>query len=146
MVTQSEANRARVSLILQIHEDMDERAEKRSSTAYQKQPKLKAPKKIARKRRRGRGGISKKDYGKIINTLKTEAVCADCKKDWPPVALGFDHLPERGPKLFSISMGVGEKQEVLLEEIAKCEIVCHSCHAVRTNDRVKAKAAQKNLG
>jgi hypothetical protein len=47
----------------------------------------------------------------------------------------WDHLPG-APKLGDISNGLsGRSREEILEEIAKCEIVCANCHAIRTFQR-----------
>ena len=66
---------------------------------------------------------------------KKHSKCPDCRRTWPLVALDFDHV--RGKKLFNIShaptMACSPKR--LLLEIAKCEVVCASCHRVRTANR-----------
>lgn len=69
----------------------------------------------------------------LIAKIKTDAGCAD---DAEAVALDFDHV--RGEKLFSIGFarGSGKSLEVILEEIAKCDVVCSNCHRIRTRDRL----------
>ena|ERR1035437_3605597 len=60
------------------------------------------------------------------------APCMDCGMVFPPECMDFDHV--RGEKLFN----VGEfrfTMSVLLEEIAKCELVCANCHRIRTAAR-----------
>jgi len=94
---------------------------------------------IDARERKGRIGMPHKEWRKWIEGLKVDAVCMDCGQNWPPVALGFDHVPERGAKSFSISASASKSHEAIKAEIAKCDIVCHSCHAIRTNDRIKAK-------
>lgn len=58
------------------------------------------------------------------------APCTDCGGRFHPVAMDFDH---RDPieKLFVISKGP-KKLELVLAEIAKCDLVCANCHRVRT--------------
>lgn len=85
------------------------------------------------------GPTPKPNYRGLIDAIKTAAVCSDCEKDWEPVALGFDHVPERGPKVFNLSQGSNKDLVDLMAEMAKCDIVCHGCHAIRTNNRIKAK-------
>lgn len=73
---------------------------------------------------------------KYVIEIKTKAVCADCKIDYPHYILQFDHVT--GTKLGDVNRiahdGLMEK---LIEEIAKCEIVCGNCHAHRTWMRSK---------
>jgi len=58
--------------------------------------------------------------------------CADCGGSFHPAAMQFDHLP--GPrKLRDVStLVVRGCTRMAIEEIAKCELVCANCHAVRT--------------
>jgi hypothetical protein len=61
-----------------------------------------------------------------------EHPCVDCGETDPEV-LEFDH---RGDKKFGISRGLRERPwEEVLEEMAKCEVVCANCHRRRTNRR-----------
>lgn len=62
---------------------------------------------------------------------KRNAVCADCGGTFDPVAYHFDHVPDRGPKLFNVA-NCDVSIDRLKAEIAKCDIVCANCHAVRT--------------
>ena len=57
--------------------------------------------------------------------------CADCRKKYPTVCMQFDHV--RGKKLFCIAVRWSGSIERLKREIAKCEVVCANCHAVRTS-------------
>jgi hypothetical protein len=66
-----------------------------------------------------------------IAQVKADAVCADCGGKFPPACMHFDHVPERGPKLFNLGNG-DYSVESIKAEIAKCDIVCANCHAVRT--------------
>jgi hypothetical protein len=55
--------------------------------------------------------------------------CADCGES-DPVVLEFDHL---GDKAFNIAKGLRDRSwEALVEEIAKCDVVCANCHRRRT--------------
>jgi hypothetical protein len=71
-----------------------------------------------------------------------EHPCVDCgEKD--PIVLEFDYLRD---KKFSISEGVqGRRWQDVLDEIAKCEVVCANCHRRRTAKRggfIRAAVAQ----
>lgn len=48
----------------------------------------------------------------------------------------FDHVPERGPKLFNVGGSrSGVSHIKMLAELAKCDVVCPNCHRRRTNER-----------
>jgi hypothetical protein len=65
----------------------------------------------------------------IYNYLK-EHGCADCEEK-DPIVLTFDHV--RGKKAFTISSSVmNHNWDEILNEIAKCDVVCANCHAKRT--------------
>lgn len=68
----------------------------------------------------------------IIKELKESNPCKDCGIKYPHYIMDFDHLnPEE--KSFSIATHNGSKSlKTLLDEIAKCEIVCANCHRERT--------------
>lgn len=61
--------------------------------------------------------------------------CADCgERD--PVVLEFDHLAD---KAFDIGSALPYRNwESILEEIAKCEVVCRNCHRRRESRRMGA--------
>jgi hypothetical protein len=67
----------------------------------------------------------------ITNYKLEHPTCTDCKIDYPPHILDFDHL---GDKSFQIggSPHGGRSIESIKLEIAKCEIVCSNCHRHRT--------------
>jgi hypothetical protein len=55
--------------------------------------------------------------------------CADCGET-DPVVLELDH---RGEKLFDIGQALPYRNwQSILDEIAKCEVVCANCHRRRT--------------
>ena len=61
--------------------------------------------------------------------------CADCGGSFHFAAMQFDHLPGF-KKLGNVSMML-DKPIKMREEIAKCEVVCANCHAIRTYNRRK---------
>ena len=72
-----------------------------------------------------------------INQYKLDKGCADCGYNLHSAALEFDHLPGT-EKSFNIGEKVRSlKAERIWEEIAKCEVVCANCHAIRTVERRK---------
>ena len=58
--------------------------------------------------------------------------CVDCGET-DPMVLEFDHLRD---KAFNISEGLVDRGwHAVLDEIAKCEVVCANCHRRRTAQR-----------
>lgn len=77
-----------------------------------------------------------KRRGDYISQKKLErGACADCGievEDWNTAVFAFDHRhPET--KSFSPSHGRGRSEATIDEELAKCDLVCHNCHAIRTH-------------
>lgn len=69
----------------------------------------------------------------LIASLKG-CVCMDCGGTFRSSQLDFDHV--RGIKLFNVSDMLHCSEEEIRAEIAKCEVVCASCHRLRTEDRL----------
>jgi hypothetical protein len=59
--------------------------------------------------------------------------CVDCGGTWDPLVMEFDHC--RGVKRFNLGDFQGARRhgrEAVLKEIQKCEVVCPTCHRIRT--------------
>lgn len=74
---------------------------------------------------------------KLVEDMKASG-CVDCGYRGPSVALDLDHV--RGAKVGHVSRLVIEctcprGYEVLVAELAKCEVVCAICHRIRTHRR-----------
>lgn len=67
-----------------------------------------------------------------FNELKS-APCQDCNTTYPPYVMDFDHV--RGKKLFGVTSSHHRSKKQILEEVAKCELVCANCHRIRTQNR-----------
>jgi hypothetical protein len=68
-------------------------------------------------------------------SLKTGRPCTDCGKIFLPQVNQWDHLPGN-LKLGNISTSLRDRsRQEILDEIAKCELVCANCHALRTFER-----------
>lgn len=79
-----------------------------------------------------------KEFRAWYTSLKEGKPCADCGQIFHPAAMQWDHLPE-----FEKSGSLGElvrhgSRDLIVREIAKCELVCANCHAVRTVRRHEA--------
>ena len=64
--------------------------------------------------------------------------CTDCGIALPHYCMQFDHVPERGEKLFEINLGTTQGRRALEEfqaERKKCDLVCSNCHDHRTWER-----------
>ncbi len=88
--------------------------------------------------------MSKSDYfaarrkqnREAVNAIKVASGCADCGFDAHPAALEFDHMPgcEKHRDVGRM-VSIGAGMNSILVEIAKCEVVCANCHAIRTAER-----------
>ena len=91
---------------------------------------------------RRRKGVVEKRAAYLVSYLR-EHPCADCGET-DPIVLEFDHLRD---KKFSIGAGFRERSwHAVLDEIAKCEVVCANCHRRRTAQRggfIRAVVAQR---
>jgi hypothetical protein len=69
----------------------------------------------------------------FIDKAKGNA-CKDCPRGviWPSYVLHFDHV--RGRKDFNLAAARWRTISLarIKAEIAKCEVVCANCHAIRT--------------
>ena len=70
--------------------------------------------------------------------------CKDCGQSFQPHQMDFDH---RDPKAKSFGVTWPEallaSRERLMQEIAKCDIVCANCHAIRTYAQQAERWAQR---
>jgi hypothetical protein len=66
--------------------------------------------------------------------------CLDCGGIFAPHIMQFDHrVPSEKSFSLTASRGLLKRRSVILEELAKCDIVCANCHRIRT-------AAQRERG
>lgn len=65
-----------------------------------------------------------------VQKLKVDRGCADCGWNAHHAGLEFDHLHPR--KRGTVASQMGKSLKIILEEIALCEVVCGTCHAIRT--------------
>ena len=72
-----------------------------------------------------------------IDSFKIASGCVDCKTWGPAEILSLDHV--RGEKKFNIGSRWDVSMSSLQEELAKCDVVCHNCHAIRTCGRYDEK-------
>jgi hypothetical protein len=69
--------------------------------------------------------------------------CQDCNGRFPAAAMDFDHRDPR-TKRSSVTRMIGRAgTRTLLDEVAKCDIVCANCHRMRTFQRRYAGSARE---
>lgn len=80
-----------------------------------------------------------------FQVLKSNTPCTDCGQIYEPYCMDYDHVPERGEKIKSVSRMVIDNtpKEVILEEIKKCDLVCLLCHNKRTHLRFNGERKYK---
>jgi hypothetical protein len=87
---------------------------------------------------------AKRERFSAIKCAAKARPCADCGVQYPCHVMQFDHLRDKefglaGAALISVS------EDQLLNEIAKCDVVCANCHAERTYQRACGKGAGQSL-
>lgn len=68
-----------------------------------------------------------------LNELKSQP-CTDCGETYPPYVMDFDHL-DPDLKLGEVAKFTSYGRKKVMDEIAKCELVCANCHRIRTHNR-----------
>lgn len=75
----------------------------------------------------------------VVNELKESSPCADCGVYYPHYVMDYDHL---GDKVGNVSLLVKTASlQRVLDEIAKCDLVCSNCHRARTFLRASGEDA-----
>ena len=70
----------------------------------------------------------------LLRQLKDNKPCADCAILHRHFALDYDHIT--GTKIMAVSILANRGQiNKMLREIAKCQLVCATCHRYRTFNR-----------
>lgn len=95
---------------------------------YQRNPKQRYSASKAGKRRQ-------QEIDHLLRSTK-DRPCMDCGKSYPSYVMDFDHC--RGKKLMDLSMARQKHWKIqrILDEIAKCDVVCSNCHRERTWSRM----------
>ena len=74
-------------------------------------------------------------YEMVVRAKFDAGQCVDCLmlvEPWNHVMFAWDHQPEF-VKLFNLSKAAKYSSRQIVEELAKCVLVCHNCHAMRTH-------------
>jgi hypothetical protein len=78
-----------------------------------------------------------------MNNLKITEGCACCGYNEHPEGLDFDHLYD---KKFNIGRGGTFSKKRLEKEIKKCQVLCGTCHHIKTRNKEKFNAIMKKRG
>lgn len=70
----------------------------------------------------------------LLAAIKLERGCADCGYKGHFAALDFDHVS--GEKFLNVAMMGTFSLDRIMEEVAKCEVVCFRCHRIRERARM----------
>ena len=91
-----------------------------------------------------RGARRYKEMQDWVASLKT-GPCMDCGGTFPSVCMHFDHRPGEEKVLNIAALARHNNKKAILEEIAKCDLICANCHAIRTflTDRPKVGSQRK---
>lgn len=101
-----------------------------SNKEYQRKWRTDNPEKYAVIRARSNKKITDKRR-KQLDEIKLSRGCLDCGYNRAPEALHFDHRDPK-EKSFTISGNLTTNWGKVLLEIAKCDVRCANCHAIRT--------------
>ena len=75
-----------------------------------------------------------------LDARKDGVPCADCGGRFPSYVMQWDHLPGY-VKLGNVSRLLRSRpRSLVIEELAKCELVCANCHSLRTAARATKHA------
>ena len=78
-----------------------------------------------------------------MDTLKEGRACLDCGGIFPPCVMHWDHLPGHFKTAEISSMVSSRSREIVLDELAKCELVCANCHVMRTVVRARRRISEE---
>ena len=68
-----------------------------------------------------------------VREVKESSPCTDCGVSYPYYVMQFDHTGTN--KIFNVGTISNRTLSAIQMEIAKCELVCANCHAIRTHNR-----------
>lgn len=72
---------------------------------------------------------------KIVLDAKDKP-CADCGIQYPFYVMEFDHR-DRAAKVIELARAhLRGSRKLILDEIAKCDVVCSNCHRQRTHEHI----------
>lgn len=67
----------------------------------------------------------------LLNQLKDKP-CADCGVRYHPWVMDFDHRDPAAKSFVLSTASAHRRVAAIVEEAAKCDVVCANCHRMRT--------------
>lgn len=83
-----------------------------------------------------------REHSALLDRLRS-VPCVDCGGSFPSCAMDFDHRDPAAKKYVVRRMRTRTTVEVILAEVAKCDIVCANCHRLRTFRRREAARRER---
>ena len=83
---------------------------------------------------KAKGHNHEKAMRQMVIDLKDGQPCTDCGGSFPHYVLDYDHLdPADKEDCVGTMVARGLSKKRIVDEIAKCELVCANCHRIRTH-------------
>lgn len=79
---------------------------------------------------------TRKRLSALLRELKSEP-CMDCGVAYPYYVMDFDHRDPETKKYQPNRLTSVASEKKLLDEVAKCDVVCSNCHRERTQQRLR---------
>lgn len=74
----------------------------------------------------------------VVREYKVSQGCADCRYSAHHAGLEFDHRVNRdSDPATTVAALMGKSINRIMAEIAKCDVVCGTCHRIRTFERMQ---------
>ena len=93
---------------------------------------------VVKRKRCGERELSRREHVlRVIVDARRAQPCADCGGSFPTCAMDFDHRPGE-TKFMMVTSLVRQHHPIsrVIEEMAKCDVVCANCHRIRTRQRL----------
>lgn len=84
----------------------------------------------------------RRSHARLLDAMR-RVPCLDCGRRFPPCAMDFDHR-DPSTKRIGVTRLVGRSGvRGILDEAAKCDIVCANCHRMRTFHRRSHQGSER---
>jgi hypothetical protein len=82
-----------------------------------------------------RNATKKKGIKEYISMYKEYRGCMDCGQKYPSYVLDLDHRDPNEKKFTPSRLAKNNSWQQMMDELAKCDVVCANCHRIRTHDK-----------
>src|SRR6266536_4464418 len=111
--------------------------EHREATRQRARERQRTPKLTTYEKDRRRKVEARQRLRNQVGQIKLGRGCVDCGYAKHPAALQFDHVNGKKMEIISYLVTSCASWHVIATEIAKCEVRCANCHAIRTVERLQ---------